>query len=271
MNELQQQEDITITKDSLQKAVKKLPNWKAPGSDGLQGYWIKAFTSLHGDMEKFLNKCLGEGWVPSRMTKGITVLIQKDLSRGNFPSNFRPITCLPIMWKILAGIIAECVYESLDSRGVLTAEQKGCERGTRGTHDLIYIDKMVLREVKRRRKNLAMCWIDYRKAYDMVPHSWIIECLDLFKVAKNVTNLLTETMEKWCVELTSNGKLLREVNIKRGIFQGDTLSPLLFAIALIPLTLILRDCKEAYEFYKNKEKLNHLLYMDDLKLFSKSE
>ena len=271
MNELQQQEDITITKESLQKAVKKLPNWKAPGSDGLQGYWIKAFKSLHGDMERLLNKCLGEGWVPSWMTKGRTVLIQKDLSKGNVPSNYRPITCLPMMWKILTGIIADCVYESLDSRGVLTAEQKGCKRGTRGTHDLIYIDKMVLREVKRRRKNLAMCWIDYRKAYDMVPHSWIIECLDLFKVAKNVRNLLTETMEKWCVELTSNGKLLGEVNIKRGIFQGDTLSPLLFAIALIPLTLVLRDCKEAYEFYKNKEKLNHLLYMDDLKLFSKSE
>ena len=68
------------------------------------------------------------------------------------------------MWKILTGIIADCVYESLDSRGMLTAEQKGCKRGTRGTHDLIYIDKMVLTEVKRRRKNLAMCWIDYRKA-----------------------------------------------------------------------------------------------------------
>ena len=33
----------------------------------------------------------------------------------------------------------------------------------------------------------------------------------------------------------------------------------------------MRDCKEAYEFYKNKEKLNHVLYMDDLRLFSKSE
>ena len=77
-------------------------------------------------------------------------------------------------------------------------------------------------------------------------------------------------MEKWYVELTPNGKLLGEVNIKRGIFQGDTLSPLLFVIALIPLKLILCDCKEAYEFYKNKEKLNHLLYMDDLKLFRKT-
>ena len=45
-----------------------------------------------------------------------------------------------------------------------------------------YIDRIVIKEVKSRNKNLTMAWIDYKKAYDMVPHSWIIECLDLFGV-----------------------------------------------------------------------------------------
>ena len=36
---------------------------------------------------------------------------------------------------------------------------------------------MVLKEARARKKNLAMAWIDYRKAYDMMPHSWILECL----------------------------------------------------------------------------------------------
>ena len=58
--------------------------------------------------------------------------------------------------------------ESLGERGVLTEEQKGCKEGARGTNDLIFVDKMVLKEAKRRRKNLTMCWIDYRKEYDMV-------------------------------------------------------------------------------------------------------
>ena len=156
MNELQQQ-DINLTKESLQKILKKLPNWQAPGRDCLQGYWIQACRSLHGDMERLLNKCLGDGWVPSWMSQGRTVLIQKDFRKGDVSINYRPITCLSIMWEILTGAIADCIYESLDSRGLLTAKQKGCKHGTRGTHDLIYIDKMVLREVKRRRKNLAVC------------------------------------------------------------------------------------------------------------------
>ena len=62
-----------------------------------------------------------------------------------------------------------------------------------------------------------------------------------------------------------------EVEIKRGIFQGDSLSPLVFVLALIPLSLILRKAKAAYEFSESKEKINHLLFMDDLKLYSRSE
>ena len=56
------------------------------------------------------------------------------------------------------------------------------------------------------------------------------------------------------------------MNINRGIFHGDALPPLLFVISLIPLTLVLRRMKKRSSFQKGKSKLNHLLFMDDLKL-----
>ena len=58
--------------------------------------------------------------------------------------------------------------------------------------------------------------------------------------------------------------------IKNGIFQGDAPSPLLFIIALIPLTHILKTANPGYEF-RTGETINHLLFLDDLKLYSKSE
>ena len=64
---------------------------------------------------------------------------------------------------------------------------------------------------------------------------------------------------------------LVEVDIKRGIFQGDSLSPLVFVLALIPLSLILRKVKAAYEFSGSKEWINDLLFMNDLKLYSRNE
>ena len=126
---------------------------------------------------------------------------------------------------------------------------------------MLYIDRAVIKEVKSRNKNLAMAWIDYRKFYNMVPHLWIIECLDLFEVAENIKSLFVNSMEKWKVMLCSGNS-----EIKRGIFRGDSLSPLVFVLALIPLSLILRKAKAAYEFSESEEKINHLLLMDDLKL-----
>ena len=49
------------------------------------------------------------------------------------------------------------------------------------------------------------------------------------------------------------------------------ISPLLFVLALVPLSLILRKTKAAYEFSESKEMINHLLFMDDLKLYSRRE
>ena len=80
----------------------------------------------------------------------------------------------------------------------------------------------------------------------MVPHSWIIECLDLFGVAENIKSLFVNSMEKWKVMLCSGNSELVEVEIKRGIFQEDSLSPLVFVLALIPFSLILRKAKAAY-------------------------
>ena len=62
-----------------------------------------------------------------------------------------------------------------------------------------------------------------------------------------------------------------EVKINRGIFRGYSRSPLLFIVALIPLTLVLRKMKAGYHLGEGKGMINHLLYMDDLKLYGKNE
>jgi hypothetical protein len=62
-----------------------------------------------------------------------------------------------------------------------------------------------------------------------------------------------------------------EIEIQCGIFQGDSLSPLLLCICLIPLTEQLNRLNTRYEEHTTKTKISRLLYMDDLKLLGKSE
>ena len=123
-------------------------------------------------------------------------MLQKDKTKGSVASNYRFITCLPLMWKLLTAVITDQIFADLDQEKLLPEEQKGCRKGSRGMSNLLYIDRAVIKEVKSRNKNLAMAWINDEKAYDMVPHSWIIECLDLFGVAENIKSLLVNSMEK---------------------------------------------------------------------------
>ena len=113
----------------------------------------------------------------------------------------------------MAGVIADQIYAHLDQEKLLPEEQKGCRKGSRGTNDLLYIDRAVIKEIKSRNKNLAMAWIDYKKAYDMVPNSWIIECLGLFGVAENIKSLLVNSMEKLKLMLSSGNSEIGEVEI----------------------------------------------------------
>ena len=105
----------------------------------------------------------------------------------------------------------------------------------------------------------------------MLPQSWILHCLKMYKVSHEVINFIEQTMKTWRVELTAGGRSIAETKIQGGIFQGDALSPLLFIIAMMPLNHILRKCAAGYNLSRSQEKINHLTYMDDIKLFTKNE
>ena len=87
--------------------------------------------------------------VPELMTTGRTALMQKDQENGN-------ITCLPVMWKLLTGIVSEELYTYLEEINTLPKEQKGCRRKSRGTKDHPLLHTMIMRNDKRRKTNPCM-------------------------------------------------------------------------------------------------------------------
>ena len=139
-----------------------MPNWKAPGPDCVQGFWLKNLKSIQEGLKKktFRKRCLENGNVLMWMTKGRKLLMQKDKEKGKTASNNRPITYLSLVWKLLTGAITEEIYGFLDTNLLLPQEQKGCRRKSRRTNDLLFIDKMIMRDVKMRKRNLSMTWID---------------------------------------------------------------------------------------------------------------
>ena len=90
--------------------------------------------------------------------------------------------------------------------------------------------------------------------------------MKMFGVAENMTGLLQNSMSHRRTVLTARNEEPGEVNIRRGIFQGDSLSPMLFVLSITPLTHVLRKIKAGHELGDGIGTVNHLLFMDDLKL-----
>ena len=80
----------------------------------------------------------------------------KDNSKGNEVRNYRPITCLGLMWKLLISIVANEIYNYLEENDLLLEEQKDCPRNSRGTKDHLQSDKVVMKNWRRRKVGLSM-------------------------------------------------------------------------------------------------------------------
>ena len=123
--------------------------------------------------------------------------------KGKTASKYRPIYILCIyslqlyflVWKLLTGVIVEDVYRIFDTNLLLLQEQKGCRRRSRGTNDLLLTDKMIIGEVRMKKQDLSVAWIDCKKVYDMVPNSCKIDCLETIAINEKNLRLLAESME----------------------------------------------------------------------------
>jgi len=263
-----------FTTDEITKVIKQTHNWKAPGQDKLQNFWLKQLSSLHEDLTRTFNEIINEPRsIPMWLTSGTTFLISKGKNTED-PKNYRPITCLPTTYKILTAALTNRIYDHLQTNKILPDEQKGCCRKSRGCKDQLLISKMVLSLTKKHLRNLSIAWIDYRKAFDSIPHTWIATVMEIYGICPTITQFIEASMKEWKTEMWlyySGGHIKTgNITIKRGIFQGDSLSPLLFCLALIPLTNMLNRQNIGFKIEDNN-KVNHLLYIDDLKLFGKDD
>ena len=120
-------------------------------------------------------------------------------------------------------------------------------------------------EVKREKRDISVACIDYSKAF---PHRWIIKVLRAVSVPKPVRVLVRRLITMWATNLcvwTPNGPERIPVEMRRGIFQGDALSPHLFCMCVAPLSETLGKTI-GFQAKHQASPITHLMYMYDLKV-----
>ena len=251
-----------------------MANWRAPGCDNLHLFWWKHFTAVHGPLSTAFQEILdGVNFPPVWFSCGVTSLLFKK-GDPTLPSNYRPITCLPTVYKIFTAVLGESMWQHLRETNLLAAEQTGCTPGRGGCCDQLLIDQMVLEDARSRHRNLVVAWIDFRKAFDSISHEWLLTMLELYRFSAATVECIRSLLPSWRTRLMlPDGTLNRSLTIKRGIFQGDSLSPLLFCLALNPISMELQQAGAGYGCGPPgaRRPVSHLWYMDDLKLFAPNQ
>ena len=222
-------------------------NWKAPGPDGIHAYWLKAFpTTTEAVMIECWKVADGESECPGWFIHGRTVMTPKEGCTGE-PEQFRPITCLNTTYKLLTGAASRVLMHHADRFQLLPEEQKALRKGRRGCLDALAIDLAVSKEKKDKEKDMSVAWLDFRKAYDLVPHRVILDTVKSCKTPRWIQSLLRTVMPEWKTTIVAwsegDNRVTIPIHFSRGLFQGDVLSPLLFCLCAAPLSLALRETR----------------------------
>ena len=137
---------------------------------------------------------------------------------------------------------------------------------------------MILNEVREHKRNIFTMWFDYKKAFDSIPHQWLLEELKLAKLPAELIKCIETLTKKWATNITLQTEKERSVpNLIRyltDILQCDSMSLILFVLCVNPLSHLLNKGCDGYMIGPNlhrSTKITHLLFVDDLKTYAKSK
>ena len=271
----QQNLERLITKDEIANAIKKMPNNKSPGEDGIIIEFYKMFWDLIGDdiHEVFLFGLENEELSYSQYL-AVIVLLYKKGARENI-KNWRPISLLNVDYKILSKVLAERLKEVLPE--IIHQDQKGCVKG-RFIGDNIRLLEDIIFEIENNGLDSIILLQDQEKAFDRVEWEWLFATLKYFGFGETFIGWLMTLYKNSQSSIITNGHQSAYFDITRGIRQGDSLSALLYIIQLEPLA---QKIRKSTSFDGIKIKLNQMnnyelelkgcQYVDDCNTFLKDK
>ena len=266
--------DIEISMNDIWSSIKKKKNWSGPGPDLITNFWWKKLTSLHVYIKRIFQTIINdEVLINEWFSRGITNLFPK-LGEWSI-SNQRPITCTNTLYKWFTSLLLRILTTFLAKHGLMQIDQRGAKEKCAGTVNNLLLDDMVLKDAQANRKNLACAWVDVRKAYDSLSHSWIKRVLEIHRLPTKLQTAICKIVDSWnivlIIPLEGTVEETQPIHVTNGVLQGDSICPELYKLAKNPASWHLRR----YEGYRLSKPLNnvnitHSLFIDDLKAYMKT-
>lgn len=256
-----------ITTEEVLKVAKSIKCKTSCGIDEITNNMLKVSCLSYAEIYvKLFNLILETGIYPSIWTEN---LIKPLFKGGNFtdPSNYRGIALSSCFAKFFSKILCNRLDTYLEDNDIICKEQIGFRKGCRTSDHVLTLKTLVDKAFKKSSK-LFCCFVDMKKAFDLVNRNALFHKLNKYNVDGNFFRILKNMYNNVSYSVKLKGGLTSKLNSKVGVKQGCILSPTLFSVYLNDLVNIFDATCDPVEL--DDIKLSCLLYADDIVLLSKT-
>lgn len=247
----------SITTDFVLKQLKSMSNSKATGLDGFSVNILKiSAPATIASITKVCNLSLETGKFPDKWKESkVTPIFKKG--KKEYCSNYRPVSVLPILSKILEKHVFKYLYEYLQTHKLLTNSQFGFRKNQSCQTALVALTEKMYQAIYEG-KYFGMVQLDLSKAFDLVNHSLLIQKLKLYRCDRSAVKWFNSYLDNRSQKVAIKQSLSKSQTMNSGVPQGSILGPLLFLLYINDMPLSIETTDE-------------LLYADDTTLSATSK
>ena len=257
--------DEVFSLHEIREAVSSLKMCKARGIDDIPNECFKFAPPVLIDKLLVLYNMIGDQkLLPPKFNHGKVVLIHKK-GPAEMLSNYRPLTVSISMYSIYSRMLNSRLTKVVEDHDLLGEIQSGF-RKSRSASDNLFVLNTILSRAKEMGQQVHKSFIDIVKAYDTVNRPLLWRKMRKMGFSDSFIENIKTLYDDVCITSTINGRTTRPVYLSRGVKQGCSLSPMLFALYLADLGYELSNCGEGFDL--QGVKISALFFADDIVLFS---
>ena len=244
--------NIEITENDVSTAIGNLDINKAVGPDLIHNCLLKAAQAhITKPLTRFFNRCLNEGIFPeSWKTAHVTPLHKKGAKE--ICSNYRPISLLSCVGKLLESCIHKYVFKFLSENNIITQAQSGFIPGDSTTNQLLCIYDDLCSSFDRGLTTQAV-YLDITKAFDRVWHKGLLAKLNACGIQGPLLKWFQNYLKDRKQAVVIKGEKSQFKTISAGVPQGSVLGPLLFVVYIND---IVRDLHSTIKLFADDTSLS---------------
>lgn len=260
--------DFPITATEIEKAARNIKLKKSPGIDGITNEMIKtSLPVLRPIIQQLFNQLIQYGTYPEQWKKGVNVPIFKNGDPHN-TSNYRGVTLNNTMANFFCQVINNRITNFLENNSLLAKEQAGFRKSSRTQDQVFILKKLVNDTLRTTNGRLYGCFIDFAKAFDSIWHTGLLYKMQEIGIGGKLLQVVQEMYNNATVCSKTEVGLSREITVRKGVLQGNTLSPTLFNIFINDIVDSLKDCDSPTVDEAGLVPVPCLMYADDIVILS---